>query len=470
LSAARDLLYREGSASQPPEPSPLQVTLINHACVKLALGDVVILCDPWLSGPAFNAGWDLLIKTPLSVDQVMEGVTHIWVSHEHPDHFVPKFFNDIAPRYSSIPVLFQETRDRRIKTFVESRGFKVTELPDRQVQQVGRVRVICGVSEFYDSWLHVTDGKESVLNLNDCAEGDEAELRGISRLTGPIDLLLTQFSYAAWKGGRANAQFRVLAARRKLETITAQINTLKPRYVVPFASFVYFSNVENSYLNDHVNKPEDARLAIAKAGAEPVILYPGETFDSSAPHDNARSLASFAEVYEGLDTLPLRATGESVPLERLAREFEAYRAGVYKKNSQALIALLRRLPVLGAFHPVTIRLTDLDQAVSVSIVDGFTAVTVPAGSEDVAMHSSSLSFIFNNPFGYDTLTVNGRFEATPEGFGKMTKSLAIGSLNAMGLAVSPGLVMNLKVVLMLLRRLAGVVRNMTQGNRAAQET
>jgi hypothetical protein len=30
--------------------------------------------------------------------------------------------------------------------------------------------------------------------------------------------------------------------------------------------------------------------------------------------------------------------------------------------------------------------------------------------------------------------------------------------------------MNLKVVLMLLRRLAGVVRNMTQGNRAAQET
>ena len=52
----------------------------------------------------------------------------------------------------------------------------------------------------------------------------------------------------------------------------------------------------------------------------------------------------------------------------------------------------------------------------------------------------------------------------------MTKSLAVGSLNAMGLAVSPSLVMNFKVVVMLLRRLAGVVRNMTLGNRAAQET
>ena len=121
--------------------------------------------------------------------------------------------------------------------------------------------------------------------------------------------------------------------------------------------------------------------------------------------------------------------------------------------------------MLGAFHPVVIRLTDLGTTVSVSIVDGF---AVAPDAEDVAMHSSSLSFLFNNPFGFDTLTVNGRFETSPDGFGKMTKSLAIGSLNAMGLAVSPRLVMNLRVILMLLRRLTLVVRNMTPGNRAAQ--
>ena len=446
----------------------LRITLINHACVKLALGDVVILCDPWLTGPAFNNGWDLLIKTPMDIDAVMAGVTHIWVSHEHPDHFVPKFFIDIAAAYKSVPVLFQETRDKRVKSFIESRGFTVTELPDRREQTIGGVRVICGVSEFYDSWLHLRDGTDSVLNLNDCAEGETRELREIARLTGPIDMLLTQFSYAAWKGGRANAQFRVLAEKRKLETIAAQVEALKPRSVVPFASFVYFSNEENSYLNDHINRPADAAAAIAKAGAEPAILYPGETWDSDVPHDNAASLAAYARVYDGLPALPLRPPGESVPLARLEREFAAYRDGVFKRNSKTLIALLRRLPWLGAFHPVAIRLTDLDQTVSVSIVDGF--AVAPAAHEDVAMHSGSLSFIFNQPFGFDTLTVNGRFEATPEGFGKMTKSLAVGSLNAMGLAVSPTLVMNLKVVLMLLRRLAGVIRNMTQGARATQGT
>jgi UDP-MurNAc hydroxylase len=444
----------------------LQITLINHACVKIAIGDAVILCDPWLSGAAFNNGWDLMIPTPLTLDEVMEGVTHIWVSHEHPDHFVPKFFIDIAPRWKHVPVLFQVTRDRRVASFMESRGFKLTELPDRKPQQIGNVRVTCGVSEFYDSWLHVTDGRQSVLNLNDCAEGEAAELREIASLTGPIDMLLTQFSYAAWKGGRANAQFRIDAARRKLEVIAAQVKALKPRHVIPFASFVYFSNEENSYLNDHINQPADAGASIADAGAAPVILFLGQTWDSSAPHDNAKSLADFDQVYRNLNTLPLRPTGDSVPLDQLEREFAKYREGVFRENSRALIGLLRRLPVLGAFHPVMIRLTDLDETLSVSVVDGF--ATVSAASPDVTMHSSSLSFIFNQPFGYDTLTVNGRFEATPEGFGKMTKSLAIGSLNAMGLAVSPGLVMNFKVVLMLLGRLAGVIRHMS-GNRAARQ-
>jgi UDP-MurNAc hydroxylase len=428
----------------------MKITLINHACVKIALGDVVILCDPWLSGSAFNNGWDLMIPTPMSLEAVMAGVTHLWVSHEHPDHFVPKFFIDIAERYKSVPVLFQKTRDRRVASFIESRGFAVTELADRQPVTIGNVRLICGVSEFYDSWLHVGDESGSVLNLNDCAEGDEAELAAIGKLT--------------------NAQFRIEAAQRKLETIATQVRVLQPRHVVPFASFVYFSNVENAYLNDHINRPADAGVAVADSGAGPVLLFPGETWDAGAPHDNAKSFTAFDKVYEALGTLPLRPAGDSVALSQLEQEFAAYRARVFRDNSALLIRLLRRLPALGAFHPVIIRLTDLETTVSVSVVDGFAPAQGPTGAEDVVMHSSSLSFIFNNPFGYDTLTVNGRFEASPQGFAKMTKSLAIGSLNAMGLAIAPSLVMNLKVVLMLLRRLASVIRNMTGAGRAAQGT
>ena len=447
---------------------PLQVTLINHACVKIAIGDAVILCDPWLSGPAFNNGWDLLIKTPLTLDEVMAGVTHIWVSHEHPDHFVPKFFIDISAAYKSIPVLFQETRDRRVKSFIESRGFDVTELPNRRERTIGGVRVICGVSEFYDSWLHLRDGTHSVLNLNDCAEGDEAELREIAGAHRPdrhaahaVQLRglegRTRQCAVPRGGGAAQARNHCGAG--------ACAEAAPCRAVRELCVFLQ----RGEFLPQRSHQPSGRRRGghRRRPAARPRSCFRARRGTRSTPHDNATALASFDKVYGALDALPLRPPGESVPLERLAQEFAKYRERAFQQNSQALIKLLRRLPLLGAFHPVVIRLTDLGTTVSVSIVDGFAAAS---GPEDVAMHSSSLSFLFNNPFGFDTLTVNGRFEATPEGFGKMTKSLAIGSLNAMGLAVSPRLVMNLKVVLMLLRRLAAVIRNMTQGNRAAQQT
>src|SRR6185436_18129525 len=134
--------------------------------------------------------------------------------------------------------------------------------------------------------------------------------RNIARLTGPVDLLLTQFSYAAWKGGRENAQFRKLAARNKLETVATQVRVLKPSHVVPFASLVYFSNQENFYLNDHVNRPSDAAAAIAQAGAEPLVLFPGESWRADAAHDNAAALAAYRTTYDEMALLPLRPPGE----------------------------------------------------------------------------------------------------------------------------------------------------------------
>jgi hypothetical protein len=446
-----------------PAERAMQITLINHACVKIAMGGVAVLCDPWIDGPVFNFGWDLLIKTPMDIDAIMAGVTHIWISHEHPDHFSPKFLEEIARQYAGrVPILFQKTRDRRVKTFCESRGFAVIELPDRVRRPLGGIEVMCGTSEFYDSWLFLSDGSARVLNLNDCRERDDSALRKLSRCVGPLDVLLTQFSYAAWKGGTADAHYRALAARQKLDVVAAQTRILRPRYVVPFASFIYFSNQENAYLNDRVNQPDDAHAAIAAAGGQPEILFPGDCWDSNKPDDETAARERYHEVYAGLPSLPLRPPGDTVPLAVLEREFADYRAKIYAKNSRLLIGLLRHLPVLGAFRPVTIRLTDLDTLVSVSVVDGF--AVVPRGEPDAAMHSSSLSFIFRNEFGYDTLTVNGRFDATPAGFARMTKSLAIGSLNAMGLSVSPRLLLNLPIVLILLRLLVTVLRTMSSGS------
>lgn len=435
----------------------MKITLINHACIKIETRATSILCDPWLEGPVFNNGWQLLIKTPVSTDELMKGVTHIWLSHEHPDHFSPKFFFDLAKTHAGkVTVLFQRTHDGRVRKFCQSRGFNVKEISEHEkVCLDDNVSARIGKSEFYDSWLFLDDGTTRLLNINDCPLRDPKDISKVAAQTGQPDILLTQFSYAAWKGGRDHKAFREDAARDKLVTVRNQIQVLHPRYVLPFASFSYFSNVENSYLNDSVNTPDEAARAIQEAGADPVVLFPGDEWEVGTKHSNESALDRFREIYIRREQLPLLDREPSVPVDELQKKFEAYRKRIYAKNSAAAIWMLRRLPVLGAFYPIRFYLTDLQQTVSVSIVDGFQVST--SASAEAELHSASLAFVFDNEFGFDTLTVNGRFEATPAGFSKMVKGLAVGSLNAMGLTLSWKILRNTGVITTLLHRLAQVM-------------
>lgn len=435
----------------------MEITLINHACVKIRTNNVGVLCDPWIDGSVFNDGWRLLIATPLSVDHIMEGVSHIWISHEHPDHFSPKFLAAIAGTYAKeVPILFQKTHDGRVASFCRSRGFTVHELTDGEATELGNgVRARIGKADFYDSWLLLEDRNTRVLNLNDCPLRSRRALGRLRARVGEPDVLLTQFSYAAWKGGRLNKHFRIAAAVEKLETVATQIAVLRPKSVIPFASLAYFSSVENAYLNDAVNTPASAAKAIANAGSTPVVLFPGDQWQVGETHLNDYALERFAAVYASRDSFPQSSQPTSVTALQLQAKFEAYQKRVFAKNSRWLMVVLRRLPVSGAFRPVRIRLTDLDLLCSVSVVDGM--VSLPAGPSEVEMHSTSLAFIFDQDFGFDTLTVNGRFEATSDGFVKLVRAFSIGSLNAMGLSLSWRLAGNPRVVWILVRRLASVL-------------
>ena len=446
----------------------MKLTFVNHACCKLIAGDIGLLFDPWIDGSAFNDGWDLLVPTPLPLDRVMAGVTHVWLSHEHPDHFSPSFLARVAETHKDrITILFQRTRDHRVAQFCRGIGFRVVEMGDSVPQALGGgVTATCGAHDFYDSWLHVSDGRQSVINLNDCQIAAPADLARLASRFGPPTLMLSQFSYAAWKGGKDDRLFREEAARKKRDTLAAQARILRPRCAMPFASFIYFSNVENAYLNDAMNTPRAAAETLAAAGTIPIVLYPGDEWVIGAPHDNAPALARYEQRLAELPHLPLRGPGESVSLDRLREAFAAYRARILARNSRLLIALLRRLPFLGAFQPIAIRLTDLGIVVSFSLLDGIAAL--PGGAADAAMHSSSLRFLLEHDFGYDTLTVNGRFECSTEGFAKMTRALGIGSLNAMGINVAPSLVFDLRVLMILLGKLRQVTARMKRRDAAQQ--
>src|SRR5690606_28781721 len=71
----------EGSGS-------MQIEWVNHASFVVRHEQVALISDPWLFGTAFDDGWSLLSPTRFRPEDFAT-LTHVWVSHEHPDHFHP---------------------------------------------------------------------------------------------------------------------------------------------------------------------------------------------------------------------------------------------------------------------------------------------------------------------------------------------------------------------------------------------
>jgi len=215
------------------ENIPLEIQFLNHASVKIKTEDAVILTDPWFKGSSFNDGWDLLFQSSEIEALALEGITHVWISHEHPDHFsIPFFLSFPEDLKKSVEVLFQDTRDKRVCGFLRTQGFSVRELKSCEPYRIGATELCIGKSAFYDSWLYLKNGGVSLLNLNDCPIADAVALKKIRARFGAPTVLLSQFSYAAWKGGRENRAMRTRMAARKVECLRNQTLHLGADHVI----------------------------------------------------------------------------------------------------------------------------------------------------------------------------------------------------------------------------------------------
>jgi len=177
----------------------MEIEWVNHASFVVSSGRIRLLTDPWIFGRAFNESWDLLVPSKFSIDDFSR-ITHIWFSHEHPDHFSPPVLSRIPEKTrKAILVLFQQTRDQRVVSFCKKQGFEVTELLDGDSLDIAPdFRVTCQNVPFYDSWLAIEAEGKCLLNMNDCVVTNPAVMRRIKRRFRHVDVLFQQFSYAGW--------------------------------------------------------------------------------------------------------------------------------------------------------------------------------------------------------------------------------------------------------------------------------
>ncbi len=432
----------------------MELRFVNHASFWCQHEGVRVLVDPWLFGNAFNAGWELLSETKLS-PQEFASVDYIWFSHEHPDHFSPRVLASIpAADRARITVLYQATRDRKVLDFCKAKGFATQELQDGvRTPLRGGLHATCQPVPIYDSWLLLESPTCRLLNLNDTPLHSDRALSKLRARVGPLDVLMTQFGYAGWRGNEEDVELRRSDARKKLDVVRRQVRHLQPRHTIPFASFAYYAHEENDFMNDGLGQPADAVRAIEQAGSTPVVLYPDDRWTPGQPHDNTSALARYARDHATVPQRP-RISSPSRSWDELTHACAEYRQRIASANDRRTLALLRLNPILPALRPIDIHLWDLDLDVRFSFERGLERIESRDDGYDLQMASDSLHFIFAHRWGADTLAVNARFRADAGGVRRLLTTFGVDQLNNVGIRVGPGFLLDFPSHAFLLRALA----------------
>lgn len=412
----------------------MKIEFVNHSSFVLDEGGVRLICDPWLDGHAFDRSWGLLSPSVFRIEDFAR-ITHLWFSHEHPDHFHPPTLQRIPRELrAKITVLFQTTRDRKVVDFCRELGFAaVQELPDRRwVELAPGLEVLCvSIGGFQDSWLCVRSPSGCVLNLNDGYLAQPERLSAVAALVGRVDVLATQFSISGWDGNPEELERRRRGARTMLARAVSQCEALAPRFVLPLASFVWFCHEENAFMNEAVLPLSEVERELrASTRAVPVLLYPGDAWTVGDEHSNTsaleryeadqRSLAArtlqrstpvlrdeliaqsrefVRQMAQGSDPLRLRVHWARLSVRRARRRGELGRA-------RAAAVFARRV---AQPEPALIHVTDQRQSYAFRPQEGLEAIDREPALCDVSMSSAALHSALRFLWGGESLLFNGRF-------------------------------------------------------------
>ncbi|MBI3892341.1 MAG: MBL fold metallo-hydrolase [Candidatus Wallbacteria bacterium] len=386
---------------------------VNNASFVFCHEEVRLLADPWLFGTVFADSWELLVESKFRAED-FDQVSHIWFSHDHPDHFsVPTLSAIPEEKRPRLPVLYQKTLDGKVVRRCRDLGFQVRELDPANSTPLGRsVRISCGPVDLLDSWLLVEAGGFRVLNLNDCVVQTRERAAAVACLTGPVDVVISQFSYANWMSNPEDVEGRIRAADECLETIRLCCELFSPRWYIPSSAFIKFSHAENVYMNDEMVRLSSlAEFVSRDCGVTPVVLAPDDRWIVGTTWDNAGAIRLYDSA---LDRPPARLhRGSPVTLEELVG---LSRLHLHRLHGKCAFGVLRLAPLLslGRYLPTTtLHVRDLGVFLSFDVNRGLRTIPEPSEGPDISLSSDSLARALQYEWGDHDLFASGRFSVSP---------------------------------------------------------
>jgi hypothetical protein len=367
----------------------MKIEFVSHAGFIVEVGSKKIFIDPWTKSKTFNDSWSLLSG---DIEVNYSEIDYIFVTHEHPDHFNFPTLKGIDIRdKKKIKILYQKHASTRLKDAFEKLGFsQVIELPIYNWTSVDEFELYCGSAGSMDSFLAIKSDNKTILNLNDCVFRKK-QYEYISRQIGKVDFLFTQFSFANWVGNQEDEHG---ASQKKIEDIFLQKEIFSPQYIIPFASFVYFCNEENSRMNDWINSPEDiTKIEIP----EIQFMYPHDKIDTNNAFFNSE--LAVEKYMRDLKKMTIDPTPPPIPFQEITLAIETNLKRFKKKI---------KYPFRRMVKPFGVYIHDIDKSIFIDPKNGKWSGTSKENTR-YSMCSQVCWYTFKYEWGTGTLQVSGMF-------------------------------------------------------------
>jgi hypothetical protein len=396
-----------------PTTELFSIKLLSHASVKITAASVVILTDPWFFGGVFNNGWRLSPEPDIDdLKKDLTDVTHIWISHEHPDHlhFLSLRFLLDEVGLNDVKILFQKTNSDKVFDALRKLGYKnFLPLPHLNATKIHKsIDVFSYGHRHLDSCLGIrVKGLNWILNIND-TELNAKDCDIIRAQFGKFPLLLNQYSIAGFEG-----IYDADKINNEKSTVLSKMlfhhRVLSGGYTIPFASLMYFCKPDNEAFNAYRNTVFDALRAFESAGANLLLLKPQGTpsiwnIDQSAPSNIEATITestTFFKAHYHTEKLTIDASDASVPFDVIKHVAEDRMASWRRKTFDLI---LKKMGIIDFW------VEDLQISISVDFhAASMQKTSISPQKADIVIHSQPLHFAFATPFGFQSLGVSGRY-------------------------------------------------------------
>ena len=241
----------------------MRIKFLGHGGAHIISNEFSILLDPWLShGGAFLNSW---FQYPdnrfLSSNEDVIKASHIWISHEHPDHYDFNFLESLPKNKTIIIPKFKSPHFRKL---IERHNFQeIIEMENFERIQFGPSTFVTMLLEYpllseHSSILVETDHVKVFHNADTSLSPEN--LRHIKTQIGEIDIYFGQYSASSPfphildKGYEQVKKYTYEHLEWSMKRFEDACSILMPKYAIPCAGPALVRGLSQpSYKNEMLN-------------------------------------------------------------------------------------------------------------------------------------------------------------------------------------------------------------------------